>query len=155
MTNALPSEVAAVVATVDPDAYVPGTYYSDFVDAGDWYGLMALICAGTIDTDGTVDAAVLQSTDSSGSGEKAVTGKSITQLTQAGSDGDKQAVINLRPDELDLANGFRYVRLRIVTDDTISPSTAANDLMGVIMGFWPRNGTASSQDLASVDEIID
>lgn len=155
MTNALPSEVAALVATVDPDAYDPGIYYSDYVDAGDWTALMAVVSVGTLDTNGTVDAALLQSTDSSGSGEKAISGKSITQLTQGGTDSDKQAVINLRPEELDVDNSFRFVRLRITTDESASPSAATNDIMGAVFGFWPRNGTAESQDLASVDEVID
>lgn len=155
MTNALPTEVASIVATVDPDAYGPGVYYSDYVDMGDWHAVMAVVCAGTISTNGTVDAALLQSTSAAGAGETTIAGKSITTLTQAGTDSDKQAIINLRPDELDIDGGYRYVRLRITTDETASPSAAVNDISAVIMGVWPRNGTAESQDLASVDEIID
>lgn len=153
-TNMLPTDAAAIVATIDPDAYAPGIYYSDFVDMGDWHALLAVIEVGTLGTNGTVDAALLQSTSSAGAGEKAVTSKSITQFTQAGSDADKQAMINLRPEELDIANSFRYVRLRITTDETASPSAAVNDFGATLWGFWPRNGVASDQDLASVDEIV-
>ena len=153
-TNMLPTDAAAIVATIDPDANAPGVYYSDFVDMGDWHALLAEICVGTLGTNGTVDAALLQSTDSAGTSEKAITGKSITQLTQAGSDADKQALINLRPEELDVSGSFRWVRLRITTDETASPSAAVNDFGATLWGFWPRNGVASDQDLASVDEIV-
>lgn len=154
-TNALPSELAAVLATIDPDAYGVGAQNSDWVDVGDFEHLMAIVSVGTMGTTATIDAKLQQATSSGGAGAKDITGKSITQLTQASpDDSDKQAIINCRGAELDVANGFRYVRLVITGGDTASPPTASVDYSGVVLGFGPKYGPAYDRDLASVAEIV-
>ena len=147
--NALPSEVAAVVATVDPDALTAADHTSDWVDMGDFAAVMAIVAAGALGTAATFDAKLQQATDSSGTGAKDIPGKAITQLTQAGTDDSgKQAIINCRADELDVDGGFTHVAL------VITVATAASDGGGVVVGFYPRHAPASDNDLSSVAEIV-
>ncbi len=149
LTNVLPSEQAGVVATIDPDVYTANAYSSDYVDMADFEMLMAVVSAGTLGSSATLDGKLEQATTSGGGGVKDITGKAITQLTQGGSDdSDKQAIINVRGSELDIAGGFRFVRL------TVTVGTATSDVSGLILGFGPKHGPASDNDLASVAEIV-
>ncbi len=152
MGNTLPSEIAALLATIDPDEYAAGAQNSDWIDLGLFDQVMAVIMAGTIDTGSTLDSKLTQATSSGGAGEKDITGKAIAQLTQAGSDSDKQAVINCRAEELDVANDFRFVRL-VQTGGTGSPATTV-DHSAILFGLGARYEPASDGDLASVDEIV-
>jgi hypothetical protein len=146
--NLLPSDQAALVDAIDPDAYAAAAYSTAWIAAKNFAAFMATVYAGTIEATGTVDAKLQQATDSSGTGVKDVTGKAITQLTAAGTDSDKQAIINCRAEELDVANGFDYLRL------TVTLGTAGADMGAALYGFYPRYGPASDNDAASVDEIV-
>lgn len=139
---------AAVVATIDPDAYAASTYTSDYVSMAKFKSLQAIVMAGTLGTNATIDAKLIQATDASGTSAKDITGKAITQLTEAGSDSDKQAVINVRDDELDINNGFTHVAVYLTV------GTATSDAGVIVMGHNPVDGVASANDLASVDEIV-
>lgn len=148
MSNTLPSEVAAVVATIDPDAYTAATYLSDAVDMSKIDQLLAVVMAGELGASATLDAKLTQATTSGGS-YKDITGKAITQLTQGGSDeSDKQALINCRADELDIDNDYRWVKL------SMTVGTATSDCCALLLGFGARYGPASDGDLATVDEIV-
>lgn len=147
--NALPSEVAAIVGTIDPDAYTAATTVSDYADMGLFERVMIIISVGTMASTATLDAVVKQATDSSGTGAKNLTtSKAITQLTQAGSDSDKQVIINVLAEDLDMANDFNHVAV------SVTGGTAASDYGVVMLGFNPRYAPASDNDLASVDEIV-
>jgi hypothetical protein len=87
----------------------------------------------------------LQDATSSGGSFSDITGKAITQLTQAGTDADKQAIINLRFDELQ--EDGRYVKA------VMTVATDASDSSAIVMGL-PRYYPASDNDIASVDEIV-
>lgn len=146
---ALPHEKFGIVATIDPDAYAASTVVSDYVDMQDWPGgIMAIVMAGDLGSSATLDAKLRQATDSSGTGVKDITGKAITQLTQAGSDSDKQAIITLLADQLDVAGGFRYVAL------SMTVATATSDCGAIILGMNPSYGPATDLDLATVDEVV-
>lgn len=144
-TSRLMSEEWAVVGTIDADAAATGTYTSDVVDMSDWDAVLAVVQAGTIAAGGTVDFK-LQSAPATGSGWEDITGKAITQLTQAGSDSDKQVLINLRGGEVK-DQGDRYVR------GILEVGTAAADSAVLIMARG-KHKPASDNDLASVDEIV-
>ena len=144
----LPSEKVAVLGTIDPDAYTAATYTSDWANAGLFRKMLAIIEAGDLGTSATLDAKLQQAQDASGTGVKDITGKAITQLTQAGTDSDKQALINLDASELDVDNGFEYVRI------SMTVATATSDCSAVLLGLEPRYGPANDNDLASVDEIV-
>lgn len=143
-----PSEMAAVVAVIDPDANTAGALTTAYVDASKFEQIMAIVMAGTLGSSATLDAKLVQATDSSGTGVKDISGKAITQLTQAGTDSDKQAIIQVRADELDVAGGFRYVAL------VHTVGTATSDSGAVVLGLNPTYGPASDYDLSTVDEIV-
>jgi hypothetical protein len=148
MQNALASEIAAVVATIDPDVTTASTVTSDWVDMGLFDQIMAVVMAGTLGTSATLNAKIEQATSSAGAGAKDLTGKLITELTQAGTDSDKQAIINVRAEELDIDNGFSFARL------SMTVGVATSDAGAIVLGFGPRYGPASDNDLSTVDEIV-
>lgn len=150
MTSKL-SERFALVGTIDPDAYVASTITSDWVDMGKFDRLMAVIYLGTLGASATIDAKLEQATDGSGTSAKDITGKAITQLTQAGTDAsDNQAIIDVKADELDKTTNpdFDFVRL------SITVAVATSDVGGAVYGGNARNKPASDNDLASVAEIV-
>lgn len=147
-SNLLPSQQAAIVGNIDPDAYAAGTVTTGWIDMADFEAIMAIVQAGDLGTNATLDAKLEQASDGSGTGAKDVTGKAITQLTEAGTDSNKQAVINLNGDELDVSNGFTHVRL------SITLATATSDLGAIVLGFYPNYGPASDYDASTVDEIV-
>ncbi|HEV7458227.1 MAG TPA: hypothetical protein VGN96_15760 [Roseococcus sp.] len=146
--NLKPSQRVALVGVIDPDAYTANTYTTGWIDASTAAAFMALVSVGELGSSATVDAKLQQATNGSGAGAKDVTGKAITQFTQAGTDSDKQAVINLRAEELDLVNGFTHFRL------SMTIATAACDACGHVFSLDHRYGPANLRDLASVDEIV-
>lgn len=143
-----PSEMAAIVGAIDPDAYTAATYETGWIDMSNFQTVMAVVMAGALGTSATLDAKLEQASDGSGTGAKDITGAAITQLTQAGSDSDKQAVIECWAEDLDLANGFTHVRL------SMTVATATSDCGAVVLGMNPRYGPASDYDAATVDEIV-
>jgi len=147
--NLKPSDRAAVVGVIDPDLNTAGTVTTDWVNMADWGAVMGIVAAGTLGSSATLDAKLEQATDSSGTGAKDIDGKAITQLTQAGTDeSDRQAVINLFANELDINNGFTHARL------SLSVATASSDSSALLLGFDPRYGAASDSDATSVAEIV-
>lgn len=145
--NQLPSERAAVVGNIDPDAYAAGTYTTDYIPLKDFGRFMAVVQAGDIVATGTVDAKLIGYTSSAGAGAADITGAAITQLTQAGTDSNKQAVINLNTDSL--AGATKYTHFRL----SVTLGTAGADLGAVVLGFDPLYGPASDTDAATVDSI--
>lgn len=148
MINPKITDLIAVAATIDPDATAAGTVTSDWVNMANFDQVMAIVAAGTLGTSATVDAKIEQATDGSGTGAKDVSGKAITQMTQAGTDqSDTQAVIGVSAADLDVANNFDHVRL------SITVGTATSDVGGVIVGL-PSDLPATGVDLASVGEYV-
>ena len=149
MLNAKASEVAAVIEMIDPDAYAASTVTSGWVKASDFQQLMAVIMAGTLGASATIDAKIEQASNSGGTGAKDLSGSDITQMTQAGTDqSDTQAVINFRADDLDIKNGFEYVRV------SMTVGIATSDAGAILLGLNARSGAASDSDNASVGEIV-
>lgn len=141
------SERLAVVATVDPDAYGTGAENTDAIDMLQHRRILFIILAGTIASTGKLDFAVYGDTASGGSYATAITGKSITQLTQAGTDSDKQALVEVSAEEVQ-AQGLRYIR------GVMTFTTAGGDAGVVAVAGDTRYQPANVFDLASVDEIV-
>lgn len=146
--STLLTQRVGVVGAIDPDVYTAATYTTGWIDASAANSFMAIVMAGTLGTSATLDAKLEQASDSSGTGAKDITGKLITQLTQAGTDSDKQAIINLAADELDLANGFTHFRL------SMTVATATSDAGAIVLAADHRYGPASDRDATTVDEIV-
>ena len=147
LTHVHAADNAAVLAVIDPDAYGVSTEVSDWVDASQFHQILAIVMAGTLGSSATIDGKIRQATSAAGAGAKDIAGAAITQMTKSAGD-DKQALISLNTDALDIAGGFRYVALSM----TIGGAPA--DAGGLIVGLAPRVGPASDNDLASVDEIV-
>jgi hypothetical protein len=148
-TNSLPTERATVVGVVDPDAYAVGTYDTAWVPLKDFFRFMAVVLVGTLGSAATVDAKLRVATNAAGANAADVAGSSITQLTQAGADSDKQAIINFDPQQFlaGAAADYTHVQLRLTV------GTAASDAGAVLLGFDPRFLPASDYDASTVDEI--
>lgn len=147
MINPKITDLIAVAATIDPGAKTAGAHTSDWVNMANFDQVLAVLAVGTLGTSATVDAKIQQATDGSGTGAKDVTGKSITQLTQAGSDSNKQVVIGVSAADLDVANDFDYVRL------SVTVGTATSDAAAVIVGL-ASDLPATGVDLSTVDEVV-
>jgi len=144
--NIRPSDIATVLARIDPDAQAASTVDSIWVAVKDYAQFLAIIQAGDLGASATLDASVRQAQDASGTGAKAITGKAITQLTQAGSGSDKMALINVRPEELDLDNSFTHISVRVTV------GTATSEVGALLLGFNPRFGPGSH--VAAVAEVL-
>lgn len=88
-----------------------GTHTSAYVSLQDYHRAWLVINVGDQEAAATFDASIRQAQDAAGTGVKAITGKSITQLTGDGSD---LVCIELQTEELDVDNGFEHVCFRIV-----------------------------------------
>ena len=143
MKNQLLSESLAVAAVVKPDATAAGTATSGWISMAEFGQILAVVMAGDLGTNATIDAKLQQATNASGAGAKDITGKAVTQLTQAGV---KQALINLRAEEIDRRNGFTHVRL------SVTVATATSDLAAVVLGTRARYSPVAQP--AAVDQIV-
>ena len=145
--NIKPSNEAVLVGVIDPDLNTAGTLTTGWINMGLFETVQAIIMAGALGTNATLDAKLEQATDSSGTGAKDISGKAITQLTQAGTDdSDKQAIINCRSDELDVNNDFAYVRL------SMTVAVASSDSAALVLGHHARYQPAT--DAATVAEVV-
>ena len=140
-------EQAAVLATIDPVSQGAGAVTTGWVSAANFHRLAAVIQTGVLGTAATVDAKLQQASDSSGTGAKDVTGKAITQIVKATGD-NKQAVIEMSGDELDVTNGFSYVRL------SITVGAAASLVAAQLLGVNPRFAPASAFNQAGVVQTV-
>jgi len=140
-----PSDRQDLVGVIDPDAYAAGTYTTGWVNAGLYNGFLAWIFAGDLGTNATVDAKIQQASSSSGTGAKDLTGAAITQLTQAGTDDNKQVAINFKTESLDTNNGFSWVRL------SMTVGTATSDCGGALFGYDARFPVNHA---STVDEVV-
>lgn len=155
VANCKPSEVMALVGCVDPDAYAPATLSGDAVDMSEWHAALGVLMVGDLGTAGTVTMKWEQAVTSGGS-YKDVTGRVTSTYDQADSPNpsNQQIKLDLRADDLDAENGYRYARLSVTVTDETSPASATSDIAAVAFGVWPRIGVANDYDLASVDEIV-
>jgi len=114
-----------------------GTYRTPYFSMAVHHKLLAIISVGDITATGTVDATLMEATDAAGTGAKVITAKAITQLTAAGGDGNDALAINLRTEEMDAANNFDHVSLRIRV------GTATANFAAMVLGNIPRYAPVS------------
>ncbi len=141
--NVKPSDRATLLGVIDPDALTAAAHSTGWVDMGLVHNLLALIAIGDLGAAATVDAKLEQATNGSGAGVKDITGKAITQLTDADSpaDANSQQAINLSAEELDVDNDFTHARLTITV--AVATSDGAGFLFGMDNRFQARTAIAS------------
>lgn len=134
-------ERAIVVAAIDPDSVTTGTVSSDEVDMLNFRDLMVIVQSGDMESGATLDGTLLTG---AATGTVTTALKTMTQLTAAGSDSDKQVILYARG--VDFAAGHRYAKLNLVV-------TGTTELSAVILGWPARYASQTLPDLASVDEV--
>jgi hypothetical protein len=94
----------------DADNYAIGVYTPvTYRHVGNHQRAALIVHVGDMGAGATVDLALLQASDAAGLTAKAISGKSITQLTQAGGDAGSTVVIEMRTEEMDVDGGFCYL----------------------------------------------
>ncbi len=146
-TNSKASEMLAILATIDPASQSAGSATTGWVSVANHHGLLAVVQTGVLGTLATVDAKLQQATDSTGAGAKDVAGRAITQIVKATGD-NKQALINLKPEELDTLNGFGFVRVALTV------GVAASITGAQLLGVNPRFAPADAGNQAAVVQVI-
>ena len=145
--NSKASEMLALLATIDPATQAAGAVSTGWVSVANHLGFLELVQTGVLGTSATVDAKLQQALDSSGTGAKDISGKAITQIVKATGD-NKQALVNVKPEELDTVNGFGFVRV-IVTVGVAASITSAQ-----LLGVNPRYAPADLGNQAAVVQVI-
>ena len=145
--NAKGSELLSVLATIDPSSQAAGAASTGWVSVTNYFGFLALVQTGVLGTSATVDAKLQQALDSSGTSAKDITGKAITQIVKATGD-NKQALINVKPEELDTVNGFGFIRL------SVTVGVAASQTSAQVLGLNPRFAPADASNQAAVVQVI-
>lgn len=142
--NRLPSEVCAVVATIDPQTVANAEKTSDWVDMRTWEAAMFIALTGDMAAE-TIDFKLEQAQDASATGKKDLV--AATQLAAHASNNDnKQSILQCRAADLDIANGFYFARCRLITGNTTGGPAAA-----VGLGFNARYNVGT--DLTTVVAI--
>jgi len=100
---------------IDPDAYSAGTVNGAWVSVADFQEAAAILMVGAMGVNATLDAKLQQAQDTAGAGAKDVPASAITQLTEAGGDGDEIVTLPARSAGLDITNAFTHVRIQVTT----------------------------------------
>jgi hypothetical protein len=145
--NSKASEMLAILATIDPASQAVGMISTGWISGANHHGLLAVIQTGVLGTSATVDAKLQQAVDSAGTSAKDIGGKAITQIVKATGD-NKQALINVKPEELDTVNGFGFVRV------TVTVGVAASVTSAQLLGVNPRYAPADAGNQAAVVQVI-
>lgn len=143
MTQGYLVDNTAVVDVIDPDANAAGTITGAAVDMSKYERVTFYVMAGTLGSSATLDFKVQAATTSGGSYAD-VTGAAITQLTDAGTDSDKQAILEVKADHI--GEGNRFIKGLLIT------AVATSDSGMIAIGSFARNNPPS--DIASVDEVV-
>ena len=142
------TETAALLYNLAPISVTNGAIaYTSYVSLANYHRAAIVIHTGVMQSGSTVDAVVYQATTTAGAGSKVLTAtKAITQLTQAGTDSNKDVCIEIRTEELDVAGGFDCIALGYTV------GTAASILSIEIYGLVPRYAPVAT---TAWDEIVD
>lgn len=139
------SDTNQVLAVINPASYTTAQE-TNRVKADGHEKFVAKMHVGAIAASGTLDFKLRQHNAASSGTSKDITGKVITQLTQAGSDSNKIRIIELDVTELDIANGYLWISA------LATPATAASILNVELVGCDPRFSPVSQlADVAVVN----
>lgn len=134
------------------DSFGVGTRNSAYASLQDYHRAVLVVNVGDLGQAATLDAQIRQATSAAGAGvktiaDKAGTGtKAITQLTQAGGDGNNLVCIELQTEELDVDGGFSFVGVQDVV------AGAACEFGWILYGIASRFKPVPTTNW---DEIVD
>lgn len=124
------SEMVQILDALHAVSQGAATVDGAWVKADGHSRIVAMLDVGLIAATGTLDLKLRQANTAGGGGAKDITGKAITQMIDTAD--NKFRWIELRTDELDLANGFFWVSTRLVA------ATAASLVSLVVLGVDPK-----------------
>lgn len=102
------SEVVEAMNGLFPANRVAAAYNTEWVSMETFHRAICQMRVGVMTQASTIDLILQEATDAAGTGVAAIAGKAITQLTQAGGDGNDTVWLELRSEEL--TPGFDFVR---------------------------------------------
>jgi hypothetical protein len=153
--NALMSDQMALMDQIAPVSQGVGAVSTGWVSMANFERMLALINTGVLGAGATLDGKLQQATDAAGTGAKDIAGKAIVQIVKATGDG-KLAMINLRDDELDVANGFAFVRLTLTVG--VAASLVGATLVSGVARYAPPKDAAANPAInlgsANVVQVI-
>ena len=139
------SERIAFCATIHPDALDVGIHVSNAVSLQQFGNALFVVCVGSLGGGGTVDFVLQEAESETGTFVNMAT-KCMTQLNQTSGDHFKQAIIEVRADEL--SPGKSFVR------GVVTVGTSNCNVSMVCFGGDPRFAPAGDQMLPSLVEIV-
>jgi hypothetical protein len=140
------SELLGVLGKIDPISQGAGTAVSGWLPASLYQKLALLAQVGVFGGSATFNGKFQQATDSAGTGAKDISpAKAFTQI--AAGTNNIVAILDLDPQELDVANGFCYVQA------SITVGVAATLISGLVVGADARNAPASANNPVSVVQV--
>lgn len=138
-----PSEFAAVTSVIEADEIATGTEdCATYTNMANFEQALIVFNIGVGSATGTIVCSVVQATDASGTGAKAITGKTTAAIATAGD--QVQHTFDIKAADLDVAGGFDFIGPRMVV------ATDVFDAGAIVLGFNPYNGPASDNDLSTV-----
>ena len=138
------SEKNQLAAGLEPDARAAAVYNTAWLPWNLFHKGYYLILTGEMAAGATFDALVQEAQDNAGTGAVAIAGKAITQLTQAGGDGNDICIIELKSEEF--TPGFDHARL-VVTVAAAAVDCCVLPIRGDSDRFAPVS-------VAAVTEIV-
>lgn len=133
----------AVLAAISPVSQGAGTVNTSWLSFDRFQAIVAVLKTGVLGTSATVDMKFQQATDSSGTGAKDITGRTLTQIVKATGD-NKVASIEVHPADLDTVNNFTHVRVALTV------ATAASLVDVTVLGIAPVYQPARAFNVAAV-----
>lgn len=138
------TEANAYISSLHVDNRAAGNYNTPWASVSTYHRQAVQLFVGGMAAGATVNLIVQEATDATGTGVQAIAGKAITQLTQAGGDGNDIVVIEIRSEEL--TDGYDFIRAQLTV------AVDAVDVGVYILGTIPRYKPVP---VTNVTEVVD
>ncbi|MDR3638801.1 MAG: hypothetical protein P4L84_33650 [Isosphaeraceae bacterium] len=148
-TEQLTQSLTVAAAGISPVSESAGTYLTSAVDLKKFRKVLFVLNVGVISSGGTLSAQVQAATTSGGTYSN-VSGTSITQLTQAGGNGNQTVLVEVSADHLQntMGNGYEFLKLQVVVGTAASLVNVT--VLGAIGDHEPTSGNADASLLQTV-----
>ena len=107
-------EITALTGVLYADSRGAGNHNTAWLSMANHQRAVFVLNVGEMQQGATLNMILQEATSAAGAGVQAIAGKAITQLTQAGGDGNDMVVIELRTEEMDVDNQYDFVRAQVV-----------------------------------------
>jgi hypothetical protein len=97
-----------------PDSFGAATRNSAWANMENYHRGWLVLIVGDMQQGATLDVLLREATDALGTGAANIAGKAITQLTQAGGDGNDIICIELQTEEMNVPANYDFVGVQVV-----------------------------------------